>query len=213
MTEIVAVLDYGMGNLHSVAKALEKVASGQAIQVTSDPRQVASADRVVFPGVGAIRDCMRELTDRGLDQAVREAATRGTPLLGICVGMQALMDHSEENGGTECLGIFPGDVVHFGERYSELGDRLKVPHMGWNQLRQNQPHPMWAGIPDFARFYFVHSYHVASLPENQVAGSCEYGVEFPAAVCRGNVFAVQFHPEKSAPHGLTLLENFLRWAP
>ena len=213
MTETVAVLDYGMGNLHSAAKALEKVASGQKIVITSDPAVVASADRVVFPGVGAIRDCMRELAERGFDQAVREAAARGTPLLGICVGMQALMSHSTENGGVECLGVFPGEVIHFGERYSEFGDRLKVPHMGWNQVRQMQPHPMWAGIPDFSRFYFVHSYHVSDLPENQIAGVCDYGLEFPAAVCRGNVFAVQFHPEKSAPHGLTLLENFLRWAP
>jgi len=213
MTETVAVLDYGMGNLHSVAKALEKVADGQRILVTSDPAQVVSADRVVFPGVGAIRDCMRELTERGLDQAVREVAQRGTPLLGICVGMQALMSHSEENNGIECLGIFPGKVIHFGERKSEFGDRLKVPHMGWNQLMQRQAHPIWAGIPDFGRFYFVHSYHVTDVPESQVAGGCLYGLEFPAAVCRGNVFAVQFHPEKSAPHGLTLLENFLRWAP
>lgn len=213
MTETVAILDYGMGNLHSVAKALEKVASGQKVVVTSDPAVVATADRVIFPGVGAIRDCMRELHERGLDQTIREVVGRGTALLGVCVGMQALMSHSEENGGVECLGVFPGKVVRFTDRYTDLGERLKVPHMGWNQVRQTQPHPMWEGLDDFSRFYFVHSYHVAELPEEQHAGSCDYGINFPAAVCRGNVFAVQFHPEKSASHGLQLLENFLRWAP
>ncbi|MCB1837205.1 MAG: imidazole glycerol phosphate synthase subunit HisH [Alcanivoracaceae bacterium] len=212
MTETVAVLDYGMGNLHSAAKALEKVSDGQRIVVTSDPAVAIAADRVVFPGVGAIRDCMQELRARGLDQAIFEVAASGKPLLGICVGMQALMESSEENNGVECLGLFPGRVVHFGERYGELGERLKVPHMGWNQVQQ-EPHAMWEGIEDFSRFYFVHSYCVVDLPENQIAGRCEYGLRFAAAATRANIFAVQFHPEKSAPHGLTLLGNFLRWQP
>ncbi len=212
MTETVAVLDYGMGNLHSAAKALEKMSDGQKIVVTSDPAVAVAADRVVFPGVGAIRDCMHELRSRGLDQAIFEVAASGKPLLGICVGMQAMMASSEENNGVECLGLFPGKVVHFGERYGELGERLKVPHMGWNQVQQ-EAHPMWDDIDDFSRFYFVHSYCVVDLPENQIAGRCEYGMRFAAAATRANIFAVQFHPEKSAPHGLTLLRNFLRWQP
>lgn len=212
MSETVAVLDYGMGNLHSAAKALEKVADGQRIVVTSDPAVALAADRVVFPGVGAIRDCMDELHRRGLDQAILEVAASGKPLLGICVGMQALMEYSEENEGVECLGLFPGKVVHFGERYGELGERLKVPHMGWNQVQQSG-HPMWEGIEDFSRFYFVHSYCVMDLPEAHVTGRCDYGLRFAAAAARSNIFAVQFHPEKSAPHGLTLLANFLRWRP
>ena len=213
MAELVAILDYGMGNLHSAAKALEKVSDGQKILVTSDPDLAMKADRVVFPGVGAIRDCMEELRRSGLDQVVLETAAAGKPLLGICVGMQALMEQSEENGGTECLGVMPGEVVHFGEPVGELGERLKVPHMGWNQVHQCQAHPMWEGIPDYGRFYFVHSYCVRGLPEDQQAGLCTYGLPFVAAAAHGNIFAVQFHPEKSAPHGLTLLENFLRWAP
>lgn len=212
MSETVAVLDYGMGNLHSAAKALEKVAAGQRILVTGDPDAVLAADRVVFPGVGAIRDCMEGLRQRGLDQAILRTAADGRPLLGICVGMQAMMQHSEENGGVDGLGIFPGRVVRFGEHYDELGERLKVPHMGWNQV-QCEPHPMWDGIPDYARFYFVHSYCVVDLDEGQVAARCDYGLRFVAAAARANVFAVQFHPEKSAPHGLTLLANFLRWQP
>lgn len=214
MAELVAVLDYGMGNLHSASKALEKVADDQTILVTSDLDQALKADRLVFPGVGAIRDCMHELRDSGLDQAVQAFAANGRPLLGICVGMQAMMSRSDENGGVDCLGLFPGTVEHFGERSSETGERLKVPHMGWNQVRQTGPHPMWAGIPDGARFYFVHSYQVPpTLPEEQIAARCDYGGEFVAAVAHDNVFAVQFHPEKSAPHGITLLENFLRWRP
>lgn len=213
MSETVAVLDYGMGNLHSAAKALEQVASGQRIVVSADPATLLAADRVVFPGVGAIRDCMRELAARGLDQALHELVARGTPLLGVCVGMQALMQHSEENGGTDCLGILPGEVVHFGEQQSEFGHRLKVPHMGWNQLAQRQTHPLWEGVADYSRFYFVHSYYVSNVADEMIAGCCQYGIEFAAAVCSDTVFAVQFHPEKSAANGLALLANFLRWAP
>ena len=212
MAETVAVVDYGMGNLHSAGKALEKAANGQKIVISSDPAVIRAADRVVFPGVGAIRDCIAVLKERELDQAILSVAAEGRPLLGICVGMQALMSHSEENDGVDCLGLFPGVVRRFPDQVDELGHRMKVPHMGWNQVRQ-APHPLWEGIPDFSRFYFVHSYHVVEMPENQVAGSCDYGVRFAAAAARGNIFAVQFHPEKSAPHGLVLLENFLRWQP
>lgn len=212
MSESVAVLDYGMGNLHSVAKALERVASGQRISITSDPEQIRTADRVVFPGVGAIRDCMSVLRETGLGEAVRDTAASGRPLLGVCVGMQALMAHSEENQGIDCLGVFGGEVRFFGEQPAETGGCLKVPHMGWNQVRQTT-HDLWRGIPDMSRFYFVHSFYVDGLPDEEVAGRCDYGVRFAAAACRNNIFAVQFHPEKSAPHGLTLLQNFLEWSP
>lgn len=211
MAETIAVIDYGMGNLHSAGKALEKVAEGQRILITGDPEQVVAADRVVFPGVGAIRDCIAVLRERGLDQAISQVAASGRPLLGICVGMQALMAHSEENDGVDCLGLFDGEVKRFAGGVSGMGERLKVPHMGWNQVRQGFAHPMWNGIEDYSRFYFVHSFYVAGLPEQQVAGFCEYGVDFAAAAAHENIFAVQFHPEKSAPHGLTLLDNFLRW--
>lgn len=213
MSEVVAVIDYGMGNLHSAGKALEKVADGQTIIITGDPDQVRAADRVVFPGVGAIRDCIAVLKDTGLDQAIRDVAAAGKPLLGICVGMQAMMARSEENNGVDCLGIFDGQVTFFGEQFSDTGARLKVPHMGWNQVQQGMVHPMWAGIDNYARFYFVHSYCVTGLPDEAVAGRCDYGLSFAAAAVQANVFAVQFHPEKSADAGLTLLENFLRWQP
>ena len=212
MTETVAVVDYGMGNLHSVGKALERAADHQRIVISGDPDVVRTADRVIFPGVGAIRDCIAVLRESGLDQAILGAAANGRPLLGICAGMQALMSHSEENDGVDCLGLFPGVVRRFPEQLDELGQRMKVPHMGWNRVQQT-PHPLWEGIEDHSRFYFVHSYYVTELPEEQIAGSCEYSAHFAAAAVRDNVFAVQFHPEKSAPHGLVLLENFLRWQP
>lgn len=213
MSDVVAVIDYGMGNLHSAGKALEKVASGQQIVITGDPEQVRAADRLVFPGVGAIRDCIAVLRETGLNQAILDVIAAGKPVLGICVGMQALMARSEENNGVDCLGVFDGQVTFFGELQNDTGGRLKVPHMGWNQVRQGMAHPMWAGIADNTRFYFVHSYCVTGLPDDQVAGRCDYGLAFAAAATRGNVFAVQFHPEKSADAGLTLLENFLRWMP
>ena len=212
MSEQVAVLDYGMGNLHSVAKALEKVGGDRQVRISSDPETLVAADRLVFPGVGAIRDCMAVLREKGLDQAVTRVAESGRPLLGICVGMQAMLEYSEENEGVDCLGVFGGRVQRFRGGTDEQGARLKIPHMGWNRVLQ-QDHPLWEGIPDGSRFYFVHSYHAAAVPDASVAGWCEYGERFPAAVFRDNVFAVQFHPEKSAPHGLTLLENFLRWQP
>jgi len=206
----VAVVDYGMGNLHSVAKALQHVAPGVEVLVTGDAAIIAGADRVVFPGVGAIRDCMGELTRRGLTGAIRRAADE-KPLLAICIGMQALMQSSEENGGTACLGILPGRVHHFGASLADAdGNTLKVPHMGWNQVHQEY-HPLWTGIPQDSRFYFMHSYYVEPAQRELVAGGCEYGLGFAAALARGNLFAVQFHPEKSHTAGLQLLANFVAW--
>jgi len=205
------VIDYGMGNLHSVKSALEHVAPEQHVIVTSDPAVVASADRVIFPGVGAIRDCMAEIKRLGFDQLLREQIATGKPVLGICVGMQALMNHSEENDGVECIGILPGQVKFFGEHHQDAqGNPLKVPHMGWNQV-QHSDHPLWAEIPQDTRFYFVHSFYIHANEPALVAATCDYGVNFHAALTRGNLFAVQFHPEKSHTAGLQLLKNFLHW--
>lgn len=209
--QTVAVIDYGMGNLHSVASALSHVAPEQHVVVTSDPAVVAAADRVVFPGVGAIRDCMAEIKRLGFDQLLREQIATGKPVLGICVGMQALMDHSEENGGVDCIGILPGKVRFFGENHTDsTGAHLKVPHMGWNQVHHNE-HPLWAGIEQDSRFYFVHSFYILADDVSQVAATCDYGLSFHAALTRDNLFAVQFHPEKSHTAGLQLLKNFLQW--
>ena len=211
MSQCIAVVDYGMGNLHSVAKALAHVAPDADVRVSADPAVLGSADRVVFPGVGAIRDCMGEIRRRALEPALHAAAASGRPLLAICVGLQALMDHSEENGGVDCLGILPGRVRRFpDDMQDEDGNALKVPHMGWSRVVQ-QPHPLWEGIPDGERFYFVHSYYVAPSVRDQLAGSCEYGLEFAAALTRDALFAVQFHPEKSHTAGLRLLRNFCHW--
>jgi imidazole glycerol-phosphate synthase subunit HisH len=205
----IAVIDYGMGNLHSAAKALEHVAPNAKVIVTNDPQVIADSDRVVLPGVGAIRDCIAEMRNCGVDKIV--ADTLGTkPMLGICVGMQALMQHSSENGGVECLGHLPGDVSFFGDQPSVNDAHLKVPHMGWNQVQQIQ-HPLWAGIEDNSRFYFVHSYYVRTQDRDLVAGTCHYGVDFDVALTRPNLFAVQFHPEKSHTAGLQLLKNFVQW--
>jgi glutamine amidotransferase len=209
--QTVAVIDYGMGNLHSVASALSHVAPDQNVVVTSDPAVVAAADRVVFPGVGAIRDCMAEIKRLGFDQLLREQIATGKPVLGICVGMQALMDHSEENGGVDCIGILRGNVRFFGENQRDpAGNHLKVPHMGWNQVRHNE-HPLWANIPQDSRFYFVHSFYILADDAIQIAATCDYGLPFHAALAQGNLFAVQFHPEKSHTAGLQLLKNFLHW--
>ncbi|MFO7706199.1 MAG: imidazole glycerol phosphate synthase subunit HisH [Halopseudomonas sp.] len=205
----VAVIDYGMGNLHSVAKALEH-AGAMRVEVTSDPAVILAADRVVLPGVGAIRDCVSELRQLGLDQVIREVV-KEKPLLGICVGMQMLFDSSEENGGVDCLGYFPGKVRFFGNALYDGEVRLKVPHMGWNQVKQNVDHPMWHRIDQDARFYFVHSYHAQAGKHTHIAGHCHYGVDFAAAVIQDNIFATQFHPEKSHTNGLQLLQNFLAW--
>ena len=209
--QTVAVIDYGMGNLHSVASALSHVAPEQNVVVTSDPAVVAAADRVVFPGVGAIRDCMAEIKRLGFDQLLRDQISTGKPVLGICVGMQAIMSHSEENGGVDCTDILDGNVRFFGENYQDsAGTHLKVPHMGWNQVHHND-HPLWAGIEQDSRFYFVHSFYILAEDGNQVAATCDYGLPFHAALARGNLFAVQFHPEKSHTAGLQLFKNLLHW--
>jgi glutamine amidotransferase len=208
----IAVVDYGMGNLRSVSKALEHVAPGAILKVTSSAADLRLAGRVVVPGQGAMPDCMRELRARGLAEAVVEAA-RTKPFLGICIGLQMLFEFSEE-GGVEGLGILPGTVRRFPATLGEeQGLRLKIPHMGWNEVRQEQPHPLWNGIPDTSRFYFVHSYYVEESGEAIVSGRCDYGMPFTAAVARDNMFAVQFHPEKSQAAGLQLLRNFVDWHP
>lgn len=207
----IVVLDYGMGNLHSVAKALEHVAPDCHIVVTSDPLEVARADRVVFPGVGAIRDCMKEIRHLGFDQAIAGAIAE-KPVLAICVGMQALMGHSHENDGVDCLNLIPGEVRCFDAALKDHnGERLKVPHMGWNRVHQRLEHPLWRGIEQDERFYFVHSYYVDVVDRSVVAGSCDYGLSFVASIAANNLFAVQFHPEKSHTAGLQLLRNFVQW--
>jgi glutamine amidotransferase len=207
----VAVIDYGMGNLRSVSKALEVVTHGQdEIIVTADPNLIKSASHVVFPGVGAIRDCMAEITQLGLDKVILDVSKQ-TPFLGICLGMQALLSHSEENNGIEALGVFDGEVKHFGQPVDAQGQKLKVPHMGWNEVEQRCEHPLWNKIEQNERFYFVHSYFVSPADEAVIAGSTDYPETFTAAIYRNNVFAAQFHPEKSQRAGLQLLENFVNW--
>ncbi|GAB5452226.1 MAG: imidazole glycerol phosphate synthase subunit HisH [Halioglobus sp.] len=212
MTGVVAVIDYGMGNLHSVASALEHVGAERVV-VTHDAEQIRRADRVVFPGVGAIRDCMSEIRRLKCDELLQQALTeQHVPVLAICVGLQAMMTSSEENGGVDCLNMIDGEVRYFGNPLlSADGERLKVPHMGWNQVAQVRSHPLWDGIEDGERFYFVHSYYVHAAERNLVAGSVDYGVNVDAALARDNLFAVQFHPEKSAAAGLQLLKNFIHW--
>jgi glutamine amidotransferase len=208
----VAIIDYGMGNLRSVAKAIEFVAPAAEVVVSSDPIEVARADRVVFPGQGAMPDCMRELDERQLRGAVLEAAA-SKPFLGICIGLQMLFQHSQE-GDQPGLGVFAGDVKRFIDPIDPAtGARLKVPHMGWNGVRQTRPHALWAGIGDEERFYFVHSYYVAPVDPALVAAETDYGAVFTSAIARDNIFAVQFHPEKSAQAGLRLLANFVGWTP
>ncbi len=207
--QTIAVIDYGMGNLHSVGKALEHVGSARVL-ITSDPQVIRDADRIVLPGVGAIRDCMAQMQQHQLLDVIREVSS-DRPFLGICVGMQALLDSSEENGGVDCLGLMPGRVRAFGQSLYQDQQRLKVPHMGWNTVAQRLPHPLWHNIADHSRFYFVHSYYVEAENPRQVAGSCQYGVEFAAALADGSRFAVQFHPEKSQSTGLQLLQNFVAW--
>lgn len=212
MTSI-AVIDYGMGNLRSVSKALEHVAPDADVQVTSDPKIVRQAERVVFPGQGAMPDCMREMDARGLRPAVLEAA-RSKPFLGICIGLQMLFERSEE-GDTSGLGVFPGQVKRFPQQQMKdaQGGKLKVPHMGWNEVMQAEPHALWRGIADASRYYFVHSYYVEAGKPELVAGYSVYGFPFTCAVAQDNIFAVQFHPEKSQTAGLALLANFVTWKP
>jgi imidazole glycerol-phosphate synthase subunit HisH len=214
MTRTVAVVDYGMGNLRSVSQAVLHVAaqSGARVVVTARPEEVYAAERVVLPGQGGIRDCMRELQDSGLKDAVLHAAAN-KPLLGVCVGMQMLLDHSEEQD-TSCLGLVPGQVRRFQleGRLQPDGSRFKVPQMGWNRVEQ-RAHALWAGVPDKAYFYFVHSYYTAPSDERHTAGVADYGGRFTCALARDNIFATQFHPEKSAEAGLALYRNFLHWVP
>ncbi|MBP6337109.1 MAG: imidazole glycerol phosphate synthase subunit HisH [Vitreoscilla sp.] len=219
MARTVAVVDYGMGNLRSVSQAVMHVAAGEGVDVivTSSPDEVRAAERIVLPGQGAMRDCMRELADSGLRDAVLEAAAT-KPLMGVCVGMQMLLDHSEEQD-TPGLGLVPGRVKRFqlAGRIQPDGSRYKVPQMGWNQVsqtaHQGRVHPIWAGVPDGAYFYFVHSYYTAPSDPRHTAGEADYGERFTCAVARDNIFATQFHPEKSAAHGLALYRNFLHWKP
>lgn len=207
----IAVIDYGMGNLHSVAKAIEHVAApGTRLSVSADEKTILAADRVVLPGVGAIRDCMAEIRRLGIDDMVRRVVEE-KPLLGICVGMQALLEHSEENGGVDGIGLFPGNVKRFPEPLYAGNEHLKVPHMGWNNVQQSREHPMWQGIEDGSRFYFVHSYYVEPAAGVTVLGKSAYPAEFACAITRPNVFATQFHPEKSQANGLQLYRNFLNW--
>ncbi len=200
-----------MGNLRSVAKAIEHVAPQERVQVTSDSAVVRAAARVVFPGQGAMPDCMRYLRESGLEEAVRQTALT-KPLLAVCVGEQMLFERSEE-GETLGLGLFGGEVVRFRSDMAGSNGRLKVPHMGWNRVQQSRPHPLWDGIDDESWFYFVHSYYVAPREKDMITGETTYGDVFTCAVARDNIFATQFHPEKSAAAGLRIYENFTRWNP
>ena len=211
----VAVVDYGMGNLRSVSQAVMHVAAGSGfdVVVTSRPDEVFAAERVVLPGQGAMRDCMRELADSGLREAVLHAAAH-KPLMGVCVGMQMLLTHSEEQN-TPGLGLIPGEVRRFrldGQLQPD-GSRYKVPQMGWNRVHQTRAHPIWHEVPEGAWFYFVHSFYAEPSDRHHSAGETDYGARFTSAVARDNIFATQFHPEKSAAHGLALYRNFLRWKP
>jgi len=207
----VAVIDYGMGNLHSIVKALQHAAPEVDVVCVSDANAILRADRVVFPGVGAIRDCMQALNQSGLSAVIQQVAN-SRPLLGICLGMQALLTDSEENGGTLCLDVFAGHVVHFPKSLKDNdGDSLKIPHMGWNQVHQLHPHPLWENIPQDSRFYFVHSYYAQADDAAIMAATTQYPDAFTCALAQDNVFAVQFHPEKSQTVGLQLLTNFLHW--
>lgn len=207
----VAVIDYGMGNLRSVSKALESAATDNiSVEVTADPARILAASHIVFPGVGAIRDCISELQRLELDHVIRDVATQ-KPFLGVCLGMQALLSRSEENGGIESLDIIPGNVCHFDIQNDANGERLKVPHMGWNKVSQAISHPLWHNIEQDSRFYFVHSYFVSPNEANVTAATTAYPDDFTSAIHKDNVFAVQFHPEKSQYVGLQLLKNFLSW--
>ncbi len=201
----IAVVDYGMGNLRSVSKALEHVAPREEVLVTADPAVIRAAGRVVVPGQGAMPDCMRQLAASGARDAVVEAA-RSKPFLGICIGLQMLFERGQE-GDTPGLGLLPGSVP----RFSLTG--LKIPHMGWNEVLQERAHALWEGIADRSRFYFVHSYYPQPAEPALTAATCEYGTRFTCAVARDNIFAVQFHPEKSQHSGLRLLSNFVQWRP
>lgn len=211
--ETIVIVDYGMGNLRSVAKAIEHVApTGTRVLVTDEAEAIKHANRVVFPGQGAAADCMAALKSRDLVAPLTEAM-KTRPFLGICMGMQVMLSHSEENNGVDLLDWFPGQVRRFTVTEDAQGQALKIPQMGWNQLHQERDHPLFAGIADDARFYFVHSYYCDPQDPDLAVGTTEYGIRYAAALARDNVFAIQAHPEKSADDGLKLLENFTRWQP
>lgn len=206
----IGVIDYGMGNLHSLGKSLERVAGSQRIEISYDPEKLLKCDRLVLPGVGGVLACMNELRRLELNDLVVEAS-RKVPMLGVCLGMQVMLDHSNENGGVDALGLFPGKVVRFPDPPADAVERLKVPHMGWNRVRQNRPHPVWNRVPDDSWFYFVHSYHAQPDRPEHVLGVTDYVTSFASAVARDNIVAFQFHPEKSQAAGLQLLANFAEW--
>lgn len=210
MTKQVAIIDYGMGNLHSVASAINHIKPNINLSITASAETILAADYVILPGVGAIRDCMKHIFEYDINTIVSKVIAQGQPILGICVGMQVLMAHSEENGGVDCLGVFDEQVKHFQFTQSQHHG-LKVPHMGWNQVTHLMEHPLWQGIASDTRFYFVHSYYV-ELNKRFSLGQCEYGTQFSAAHVDKNVAAVQFHPEKSHRAGLVFLRNFLQWS-
>jgi glutamine amidotransferase len=220
LAQTIAIVDYGMGNLRSVYQAFHHVAPDANVVIAHTPEEIISAERVVLPGQGAMPDCMKHLEESGLLEALIDAA-KNKPLLGVCVGEQMLFDQSAEvrtsanTAWTPCLGLIPGEVRRF-ELAGKLqpdGSAYKVPHMGWNQVRQDRQHPIWDGIPDLTSFYFVHSYYVVPQRKEDIAGSTEYGDWFTSAVARDNIFATQFHPEKSAEYGLKLYKNFVSWQP
>lgn len=211
MAQRISIVDYGMGNLRSVQKALAHVAAGAAIEVTADPDAIRRADRVVFPGQGAMPDCMRCLNESGLGEALAESA-RAKPFLGLCIGQQMLFESSAE-GDTPGLALLPGRVVAFESTPERRAAGYKVPHMGWNEVWQARAHPLWHGIADGARFYFVHSYYCQPALPSLTAGTTRYPDAFTSAIARDNIFATQFHPEKSSAAGLTLLSNFATWNP
>jgi glutamine amidotransferase len=220
LAQTIAIVDYGMGNLRSVYQAFHHVAPDANVLIAHRPEDILSAERVVLPGQGAMPDCMKHLQESGLLEALIDAA-KNKPLLGVCVGEQMLFDQSAEvrttsnTSWTTCLGLIPGEVRRFGlaGKLQPDGSAYKVPHMGWNQVRQDRQHPIWEGIPDLTSFYFVHSYFVVPQRQEDIAGSTEYGNWFTSAVARDNIFATQFHPEKSAEYGLKLYKNFVSWQP
>jgi len=211
---LIAIVDYGMGNLRSVSQALTHVAKDSVrVEITSDKDTILNADRVVFPGQGAARDCMRELENYDLVNVIREAI-QTKPFLGICMGMQVLMDKSEENEGVDCLGVYSGEVKNFAHVISSdvsQAERFKIPQMGWNQIKQKNDHPLWHGIESGSRFYFVHSFYVDPEDDALITGETDFGIAYASAIAKDNVFAIQAHPEKSADDGLKLLENFTQW--
>ena len=210
--EKVVIVDYGMSNLHSVFSALKEVSSADfAIHISQEINDIENADRIVFPGQGAAADCMQHINSLGLGQTIIKAA-KEKPFLGICMGMQVLLEHSDENGGTTCLGLLKGSVNAFAQAYEEIGVKgHKIPHMGWNTIEQTLDHPLWANIDQNSYFYFVHSYFVNLDDPKHIAGKTDYGIEFSSVLADGKVFAMQCHPEKSADNGLQLLKNFLHW--